>query len=148
MYCGHVEIKVSTRISMYCGHVECVETLISERSSDSCNSRTTLFKNWSKNEKNVLKERKCDFDFTLLELAHILAYDKSQSYTIESRRVYLVTFWDTWDTRYDVWDTWDTRMGHLGHSKLRMGHSGHSCGTLGTLKITSGTLGTLTWDTI
>ena len=63
-------------------------------------------------------------------------------------RVHLVTFWDTWDTRYDVWDTWDTRMGHLGHSKLRMGHLGHSRGTLGTLQITYGTLGTLTWDTI
>ena len=63
-------------------------------------------------------------------------------------RVHLVTFWDTWDTRYDVWDTWDTRMGHLGHSKLRMGHLGHSHGTLGTLQITYGTLGTLTWDTI
>ena len=62
-------------------------------------------------------------------------------------RVYLVTFWDTWDTRYDVWDTWDTRMGHLGHSKLRMGHLGHSRGTLGTLAWDTWDTPNYVWDT-
>ena len=41
-----------------------------------------------------------------------------------------MTFWDTWDTQYDVWNTRDTRVGHLGHSRLRMEQLGHSRGTL------------------